>query len=184
MSTANKWKIKKVKFEEVKPWDENPRKISEKAVEGLRESLSRFGYVEPIVFNERTGNIVGGHQRFKVLVEEGIESAMMMVVDMTLEAERAANITLNNPEIEGHFVDPALQLAEMIEDKSPELFKSLNFDGLKADLEKKLMKTPDDPPPSEEPEEPSDDTKCPCCGYSWKISVSEISSTNPGEGDV
>lgn len=38
--------------------------------EKLRRSLDEFGYVDPIVWNEQTGNMVGGHQRYKVLVYE------------------------------------------------------------------------------------------------------------------
>ncbi|MDD2300189.1 MAG: hypothetical protein PHU69_11195 [Fermentimonas sp.] len=33
--------------------------------------MTEFGYVEPIVWNEETGNIVGGHQRYKILLEAG-----------------------------------------------------------------------------------------------------------------
>lgn len=36
--------------------------------EKLRRSIESFGYVEPIVWNERTGNMVGGHQRYKIMV--------------------------------------------------------------------------------------------------------------------
>ncbi|CAM5794058.1 hypothetical protein BBOR36S_03379 [Brevibacillus borstelensis] len=38
--------------------------------EKLKYSIEEFGYVEPIVWNERTGNLVGGHQQFKILVHE------------------------------------------------------------------------------------------------------------------
>ncbi|WP_338011188.1 hypothetical protein [Paenibacillus alvei] len=38
--------------------------------EKLRRSIEEFGYIDPIVWNERTGNMVGGHQRYKILVNE------------------------------------------------------------------------------------------------------------------
>ena len=47
----------------------NPRKDlqpGDAEYEKLRRSIEEFGYVEPVIWNERTGNIVGGHQRFKV----------------------------------------------------------------------------------------------------------------------
>ena len=39
--------------------------------EKLRTSIEEFGYVEPVIWNKRTGNIVGGDQRFKILTEQG-----------------------------------------------------------------------------------------------------------------
>jgi hypothetical protein len=45
----------------------NPRTISSEALAGLRGSVERFGLVEPVVWNRRTGRVVGGHQRLKVL---------------------------------------------------------------------------------------------------------------------
>ena len=35
--------------------------------EKLKNSIEKFGMVEPIIWNKRTGNVVGGHQRLKVL---------------------------------------------------------------------------------------------------------------------
>ncbi|WP_268988045.1 hypothetical protein [Paenibacillus polymyxa] len=29
-----------------------------------------MGYIDPIIWNERTGNIVDGHQRYKIMVNE------------------------------------------------------------------------------------------------------------------
>lgn len=37
----------------------------------IENSLDSFGYIEPIVWNERTGNIVGGHMRYRILKERG-----------------------------------------------------------------------------------------------------------------
>ncbi|MET3828630.1 ParB-like chromosome segregation protein Spo0J [Paenibacillus sp. DS2363] len=36
----------------------------------LRRSIEEFGYVEPIVWNERTGHMVCGHQRYKKMVND------------------------------------------------------------------------------------------------------------------
>jgi ParB-like chromosome segregation protein Spo0J len=35
--------------------------------EKLLQNMEEFRHVDPIIWNERTGNIVGGHQRFKIL---------------------------------------------------------------------------------------------------------------------
>ena len=38
----------------------NPRRISKHDLDALRKSLRFFGTVEPVIVNERSGNIVGG----------------------------------------------------------------------------------------------------------------------------
>lgn len=38
--------------------------------EKLRRSSELFCYVEPIVWKELAGNMVGGHQRYKIIVNE------------------------------------------------------------------------------------------------------------------
>ena len=58
-------------IDRLKPAKYNPRKDlkpGDPAYEKIKRSLHDFGYVDPIVWNEVTGNIVGGHQRFKVLI--------------------------------------------------------------------------------------------------------------------
>jgi hypothetical protein len=126
--------------------------------------MKRFGYVDMIVWNERTGNIVGGHQRYSLLFEGGVEEADMMVVDLSPEDEIAANLTLNNPEIEGEWDDPAADLLERIEAVDPEFFTEGGLD----DLRKELSKV------SESNEKDDADTECPCCGHRWKISDTDV----------
>ena len=53
-------------IDRLKPAKYNPRKDlkpGDPAYEKIKRSLHDFGYVDPIVWNEVTGNIVGGHQR-------------------------------------------------------------------------------------------------------------------------
>ena len=76
----------------------NPRKDLKSGdieYEKLKQSIETFGYVEPVLWNRRTGNIIGGHQRFKVLVELGQKEIDCVVVDMDLTDEKALNIALN-----------------------------------------------------------------------------------------
>lgn len=63
----------------------------------IENSLDSFGYIEPIVWNERTGNIVGGHMRFKVLKERGRlpKEIECVVVDLSEDDEKACNMALN-----------------------------------------------------------------------------------------
>jgi hypothetical protein len=160
------WKTKKVKLVDVKEMPNNPRSITDDALEGLTQSISRFGYVEPIVLNERTGHIVGGHQRYFVLARAGIKEATMLVVDLSAEEELAANLTLNNPEIEGSWGENAVDLLYQAEMSNSELFGSLKMDALRESLEK----TPREKNPPE-----NYDTQCPCCGHKWNIATEDVS---------
>jgi hypothetical protein len=62
--------------------------------------------VEPIVWNRRTGNIVGGHQRYKVLVALGYDEVDCVVLDIDENKEKALNVALNK--ITGEFDIPLL----------------------------------------------------------------------------
>ncbi len=63
--------------------------------EKLKNSIIEFGNVEPIVWNERTGNVVGGHQRLTVLIDLGYKEVPCSVVDLDEAEEKLLNIALN-----------------------------------------------------------------------------------------
>lgn len=54
-------------FEDLKVYDKNARKITEKRFEQLKESLQKYGDLSGIVFNVRNGMLVGGNQRYRIL---------------------------------------------------------------------------------------------------------------------
>ena len=59
-------------------------KPGDPAYEKIKRSLHDFGYVDPIVWNKVTGNIVGGHQRYKVLKAEGAAKVDCVVVHIEI----------------------------------------------------------------------------------------------------
>ena len=71
-----------MKVSELTPAPYNPRKISKKDFEALKNSLEEFGYVEPIIWNENTRHVVGGHQRLKALQELGVKEIECIVIDV------------------------------------------------------------------------------------------------------
>lgn len=90
--------IKTLKRAEIKVANYNPRKdLQPEDIEykKLRQSIEEFGYIEPIIWNQRTGNVVGGHQRLKVLLEQGIEDIECVVLDLEDNDEKILNILLN-----------------------------------------------------------------------------------------
>ena len=91
-------KIERKKLSELVPAPYNPRKDihpGDAEYEKLRRSLQEFGYVEPVIWNERSGYVVGGHQRLKVLRELGETEIDCVIVDLTDSQEKALNIALN-----------------------------------------------------------------------------------------
>lgn len=90
--------IEKIKINKLNPAPYNPRKDlkpGDPEYEKLKNSILTFGYVEPVLWNKRTGHIIGGHQRYKVLVEMGKSEIDCVVVDMDEENEKALNVALN-----------------------------------------------------------------------------------------
>ena len=45
----------------------NPKKHTDKQVDGQKKNIRNFGYLGGIVWNERTGNLIDGHRRLKAL---------------------------------------------------------------------------------------------------------------------
>lgn len=90
--------IQNVSIDKINPAAYNPRvdlQPGDKDYEKLKKSIDTFGYVEPLVWNSRTGNLVGGHQRLKVLIEQGSTEVEVSVVDLDLVKEKALNLALN-----------------------------------------------------------------------------------------
>ncbi len=79
----------------------NPRvdlQPGDEEYESIRYSLERYGLVQPIVWNERTGNVVSGHQRLTVLQNQGVQEVDVSVVSLDEIAEKQLNIALNKTE--------------------------------------------------------------------------------------
>ena len=90
--------ILKKKVDELIPADYNPRKDlkpGDPEYEKLKRSIKEYGYVEPVIWNKRTGKVVGGHQRLKVLKDLGYEEIECVIVDLDDNNEKALNIALN-----------------------------------------------------------------------------------------
>lgn len=73
----------------------NPRLSTAKQEKQLKQSLQKFGLVEPIIYNKRTGFIVGGHFRVRELKKLGYKNVDCVIVDLSLEDEKELNIRLN-----------------------------------------------------------------------------------------
>lgn len=122
--------IQKVSVSKINPAAYNPRvdlKPGDKDYEKLRDSINTFGYVEPLVWNSKTGNLVGGHQRLKILIEQGLVEVEVSVVDLSPEKEKALNLALNR--IQGDWDNQKLAtLLEELTRNSEVDIKTTGFD--------------------------------------------------------
>lgn len=101
--------IQTISIDRINPAAYNPRvdlQPGDSEYEKLRRSIEEFGCVEPIVWNERTGNMVGGHQRYKILRARGDTEAAVSVVDLDDQQERLLNLALNK--VSGRWDEEAL----------------------------------------------------------------------------
>ncbi len=129
-SLAPAVEMKRMALDALHPAPYNPRKIGKAAMKGLRASLRRFGLVQPIVFNTRTGYVVGGHQRVEALRANGATEADVVIVDLDDAEEKALNVTLNNPKISGEFTDDVETILRDLEESNEELLRDLRLDAL------------------------------------------------------
>lgn len=103
--------VKPMPISELRPAGYNPRKDlkpGDAEYEKLKRSLSEFGYVEPVIWNKTTGNVVCGHQRLKVLEDLGHTSVDCVIVELDKTREKALNIALNK--ISGQWDESKLAL--------------------------------------------------------------------------
>jgi len=76
----------------------NPRQLSDDQYKHLKDSISRFGLVDPIIINknkDRKDIIIGGHQRVKVARTMGIDEVPCVEIDLTYDKEKELNVRLN-----------------------------------------------------------------------------------------
>lgn len=143
--------VRVLPVEQLKPAKYNPRKDlkpGDPAYEKIKRSIHDFGYVDPIIWNEVTGNIVGGHQRYKVLTAEGAKELACVVVHIENDDdEKALNIALNKAVGEWEPVALADLLTELQEsgyDLDATGFDAAEVDDLFSQVHDKDIKEDDD----------------------------------------
>lgn len=112
----------------------NPRQIDAGAAKKLKATLAKDGLVETLVWNRRTGNLVGGHQRLDAIdaIEGGTDYTLpVSVIDVDEKTERELNIRLNNPAIQGSFDLAKLEM--MLRDMDTDPFAA-GFDDVDLNL--------------------------------------------------
>ena len=157
--------IRRVPIADINPAPYNPRldlQPDDLEYKKLEKSIAEFNLVEPLIWNKRTGNLIGGHQRLKILEARGDEKVEVSVVDLTDAKERALNLALNK--ISGDWDFPKLKdLLEELDvgdfDMESTGFSTVQIEGLMTAL------PPIDDFFTDENRVEEGPKTCPNCGY-------------------
>lgn len=88
-----------VPINSLKPAEYNPRKISEESMRQLKESISRFELIDPIIVNsapKRKNVVIGGHMRLLAAKKLGHKTVPVVYVNIpSLKKEKELNLRLN-----------------------------------------------------------------------------------------
>src|SRR3989344_4416263 len=119
----NNLNIVYVSIGDLKPCEYNPRKWSSEQKKQLKESITRFGCVDPLLANNAKGRenvVLGGNFRLEVLKELDYKEVPVVYVNIPdLEREKELNIRLNKNSGEFDFV--------MLKDFNEEFLADVGF---------------------------------------------------------
>lgn len=169
MTNQPTMEIKELPLKELKPAAYNPRKKlkkGDKEYEKIKQSLLKFGYVDPIIVNEDL-TVIGGHQRLTVLKDLDYETAKCVIVKLSKEDEKALNIALNK--ITGQW-DDAL-LADLLLDLQESDF-NLDLTGFEPPEIDNILSNVHDKELSEDEFDVEEELKKPTvsrCGDIWQL---------------
>lgn len=148
----------KLKIDEIIPYERNPRKITQEAVDDAAESIRQVGYRAKIIVDENNV-IIAGHTRLQALKKLGYKEAVVeRDSDMTEEQKRKYRL-LDNKIAEKTGWDFEL-LDWELEDLD---FEGYDFGFSISDYDRET------PPESFKEYTEDQETKhvCPKCGYEW-----------------
>ncbi len=99
MNNEQRINIVEVPINELHASEYNPRKHTKEQAEQLKESIRRFGMVDPIIANlddSRRDVVIGGHFRLEMAKELGYETVPVVYVRIPdIEKEKELNVRLN-----------------------------------------------------------------------------------------
>ena len=158
--------IQKISIDKLKPAKYNPRKNlkpGDPEYEKIKRSIQEFGYIEPIIWNKHTGNVVGGHQRLKILKELGEKNPDCVVVDLDEIQEKALNIALNK--ISGQWDMPMLK--DLLQELDTGAF-DMALTGFDMQELEEMMNQVHIEKPEKKKKEPQS-VICPQCGHAFEV---------------
>lgn len=121
------WSEKNVHLRELRPFEENPRTITEAQYAKLKTSLSEFGYHSRIKATPDL-RVIGGHQRLRAMRELGYEMVAVLVPDRPLSDEQFKKVLLADNHNNGTWdMDMLANFAELEELREIGLHEIMNI---------------------------------------------------------
>jgi len=103
-------KIEIADITSIKPYENNPRKLSETAIEKVAMSLKEYGFRQPIVV-DKDRVIVAGHTRFRASKKLGLKQVPISIIDnLTEEQINAYRIADNRTAEESEWDNELLKM--------------------------------------------------------------------------
>ena len=121
------YEMRMMPVDQICPADYNPRVDLEPGDpdwDRLEASVEGHGLLEPLVWNETTDRLVGGHQRLRVCTALGMDEVPVFVVHLSAAAERSANAALNK--VHGRWDEDKLRA--VLSAMDPKALKLSGFD--------------------------------------------------------
>ena len=131
------WRSEKRKISDLTPATYNPRKWPEEETKNLKKSLDRFSLADPLVIN-LNNVIIGGHFRWNILKQKGIDEIDVRVPDRMLDEaeEKELNVRLNR--------NLGLWDFDALANFDEDLLKDIGFDSAELDKIFQLGPSPED----------------------------------------
>ncbi len=138
-------KIETIDTSKIKPYEQNPRKISQKAIQTVADSITQYGFQQPIVV-DKDFCIIVGHTRWQAAKELNIKQVPVIRAEkLTAEQSNAYRIMDNKSNENTKWDDKQLldQLQQLIKDENlQELSYETGF--TEAELQKYFKTTTDE----------------------------------------
>ncbi|MFA5420298.1 MAG: ParB N-terminal domain-containing protein [Bacteroidales bacterium] len=100
MSKKPAWALKTISIDQLKEWDQNPRKISREDLDNLKQSFQEYGHARTLTVSPlgKGFEIIGGNQSLKCLRELEVKEVACSVASrpLTETEKRKLSIYLNH----------------------------------------------------------------------------------------
>lgn len=87
------WHLETRRINDLKPHKSNPRRMTKEQKASLQTSLDKFGLIDKPIINT-SGLIIGGHQRIRILKDQGIKEIECTVPDKELSEQEVDELLI------------------------------------------------------------------------------------------
>lgn len=125
------WVEKEIFVKDLKRYEKNPRRISEKQFKKLEKSFEEDGYHQRIICDYDL-KIIGGHQRYEILLRKNIEKVKVLVPNKKLSSEQFKKINVRDNGWFGEYdldlLSQDFEVDELLDLAVPEFLFNDNFE--------------------------------------------------------